>query len=128
MLTLTIILALMFAAYAAFTYRYARYSPWRATWQGITLMAQTITMGGLVAFFVVDTAVPNQWPGRGWILYPLLVLLLLEAWAALAGLLYVQQGSRLVSERQGTGYVEPERITTTISTIEYTGETREEES
>lgn len=110
MTPLIIILVLMFTPYVLFAYRYARYSPWRATWQGITLMAQKITMASLVAFFIVDTLFPVHWAGRDPVLYVLLGLLLIEGWATLAGLLHVQRADHPVTERQGTGYVHPEDI------------------
>src|SRR5690606_31061773 len=106
------ILALMFIAYTAFAYRYARYSPWRATYQGITLLAQKLTMAALVAFFITDTLLPAGWMGRDAVLITLLGLLLVEAWATLAGLWHVQHAPFPVSEKQGTGYVHPEDIDT----------------
>jgi len=117
---LTVVLVLLFAAYAIFAYRYARYSPWNATWQGITLLSQKITMAALVAFFIVDTLIPLvDWPGRYSGLLILLTLLLVEAWATLWGLLRVQRTQGPVPRRQGQGYVpadeivtDPNRITT----------------
>lgn len=109
-LTVSIILGLLFIAYAVFAYRYARHSPWDATWQGITLEAQKLTMAALVGFFLVDTIVQGPWPGRVPVLILLLFLLLVEAWATLIGLLHVQRAHRPVSRRQGTGYALPEDI------------------
>ena len=111
-ITLTSILFVMFASYSIFAYRYARYSPWNATWQGVTLLSQKLTMAALVAFFVVDTLVPNSYPGRYSILVILLTLLAIEAVATLVGLLHVQRSRAPVSRRQGTGYVDPEDIVT----------------
>ena len=110
MTALIILLLLMFTPYALFAYRYARFSPWRATYQGITLMAQKVTMASLVAFFIVDTLLPGHWPGRDPLLYILLGLLLVEGWATLAGLVHVQRADHPVTEHQGTGYVNPEDI------------------
>ena len=110
-IALLAILGLLFAAYAGFAYRYARHSPWRATWQGITLEAQKITMALLVGYFFAGTLVPGDWGGaRPVILYVLLGLLLIEAWATLLGLLHVQQANEPVSKRQGTGFAHPEDI------------------
>lgn len=111
-ITLTTILILLFAAYSIFAYRYARYSPWNATWQGITLESQKITMALLVAFFIVDTLAPDSYPGRYSILVILLTLLLIEAWATLLGLLHVQRARHPISKRQGTGYAHPDDIAT----------------
>jgi hypothetical protein len=108
--TLIVILTTMLVAYLAFAYRYWRFSPWKATWQGVTLQSQKLTLAALVAFFIVDTAIPGQWPGRAAILIALLILLALEAWATFLGLLHVQRQDRPVSRRQGTGYVPPEDI------------------
>lgn len=107
---LTSVLALLLAAYVVFAYRYARYSPWNATYQGITLLSQKLTLSALVAFFIADTLIGGDWPGRYSILMILLSFLLVEAWATLAGLLHVQRAPGPVSERQGAGYVEPEDI------------------
>lgn len=107
---LTIILALLLVAYATFAYRYARYSPWNATWQGVTLLSQKITMAAIVIFFIADTLMPNDWPGRYSLLVILLTLLLVEAWATLFGLLHVQLAPHRVNKRQGTGYALPDDI------------------
>lgn len=107
---LTSILSLLFFAYAIFAYRYVRYSPWNATWQGVTLLSQKITMASLVGFFIVDTLAPNSYPGRYSLLVILLTLLLVEGWATLAGLLHVQRKSGSVSEKLGMGYREPDDI------------------
>jgi hypothetical protein len=103
-------LALMFVAYATFAFLYATRSPWASTWQGVTLLSQKITMAALVLFFLFDSIVPGDWDGRLVILVSLLVLLTLEAWSTLLGLVHVQQQQRPVSRRQGTGYVLPEHI------------------
>lgn len=89
--TLGAILASLFAAYAIFAYRYMRFSPWNATWNGIVLEAQKITLAATVLFFGVDTFVDGYWPGRYSILLILLVLLSVEAWATLLGLIDVQR-------------------------------------
>lgn len=107
---LTSVLGVLFLAYSTFAYRYARYSPWNATWQGITLLSQKITFSAIVAFFIADTLIGGDWPGRYSLLMILLTLLAVEAVATLAGLLHVQRAPGPVSERQGTGYVEPEDI------------------
>jgi len=107
---LTSILSLLFVAYASFAYRYYRYSPWNATWQGVTLFSQKLTLAALVGFFIGDTIVEGVWPGRTAVLLILLTLLLVEAWATFAGLLHVQRAARPVPERQGVGYAEPEDI------------------
>ena len=110
---LTGVLTLLFAAYAIFAYRYYRHSPWNATWQGITLFSQKLTMAALVAFFIVDTLIPvTDWPGRYSLLLILLTLLLVEAWATLWGLLRVQRAQGPVSRRQGQGYAPPDGIVT----------------
>lgn len=114
---LTTVLCVLFAAYSTFAYRYFRHSPWNATWQGITLLSQKVTMAALVAFFIVDTVVtaiwPDaRWPGRYSALIILLTLLAVEAVATLIGLLHVQRAPGKVSSRQGTGYVEPTEIRT----------------
>lgn len=90
-ITLGIILASLFAAYTLFAYRYARYSPWNATWNGVILEAQKITLAAMVAFFFFDTFMDGYWPGRYSILLILLTLLAIEAWATLFGLLHVQR-------------------------------------
>ena len=104
------VLVPLFAAYATFAYRYARHSPWNATWQGITLEAQKVTLALLVAFYIVDTIIGGYWPGRYSILLILLTLLLVEAWATLWGLLVVQRAKGKVSKRKGTGYVDPKKL------------------
>ena len=110
-IALITILGLLFVAYVGFAIRYARHSPWRATWQGITLEAQKITMASLVGYFLADTLIPGDWGGARYaLLYVLLGLLLIEAWATLLGLLHVQQAHRPVSKRQGTGFAHPEDI------------------
>lgn len=93
-ITLGSILSILFAAYAYFAYRYFRYSDWNATWQGITLLSQKTTMAAFVAFFIVDTIIPESYPGRYSILVVLLTLLTVEAWATLVGLLRVQKYGR----------------------------------
>lgn len=121
-ITLTSVLSLLFLSYAAFAYRYFRYSPWNATWQGITLESQKITMAALVGFFIVDTLAPSSYPGRYSILVILLTLLLIESIATLAGLLHVQRHQGAVSPRQGVGYTDPENISDDASaTLEDSG-------
>lgn len=107
---LSVLLGLLFVAYVIFAYRYARYSPWNATWHGVTLEAQKVTMASLVAFFIADTIIGGEWPGRYSILVVLLTLLMVEAWATLAGLLHVQRSKKKVTPQRGMGYVEPEEI------------------
>lgn len=85
------LLALMLIAYATFAVLYGTGSQWRATYQGITLMSQKITMSALVLFYMVDSLIEGYWPGRLVILYILLMALTIEAWATLAGLIHVQQ-------------------------------------
>ncbi len=109
---LTVVLSVLFIAYATFAWRYFRHSPWNATWQGITLLSQKVTMAALVAFFIVDTLIPGTWPGRYSLLIILLTLLAVEAVATLVGLLHVQRAPGKVSRRQGTGYTEPVNIQT----------------
>lgn len=109
---LTSVLVVLFLAYVTFAWRYFRYSPWNATWMGITLLTQKITFSGLVAFFIADTLIPGTWPGRYSVLMILLTLLAVEAIATLVGLLHVQRASGPVSRRQGTGYADPENIQT----------------
>lgn len=109
---LTSILMVLFLSYATFAYRYFRHSPWNATWQGITLLSQKITMASLVAFYIIDTIIPGTWPGRYSVLMILLTLLTVESIATLVGLLHVQRASGPVSRRQGTGYTEPVNIQT----------------
>jgi hypothetical protein len=70
-------------------------------------------MAALVGFFVVDTLAPASYPGRYSILVVLLTLLLVEAWATLAGLLHVQRARHPVPKRQGAGYAPPEDIEST---------------
>lgn len=110
MIALIVILSLMFVAYVTFAFRYFRYSPWRSTWQGVIMLAQKVTMAALVGFFIVDTLATDRWAGRFPLLMALLVLMLIEAWATLAGLLYVQRSTRPVTERQGAGLVPEEDI------------------
>lgn len=88
---ITTLLVLLFVAYTTFAYRYARYSRWKATWQGIVLESQKITLASLVAFFVVDTILEGAWPGRNPILIVILIALTIEAWATLGGLLATQR-------------------------------------
>lgn len=107
---IAILLTVMLLAYLAFAYRYMRYSPWRATWQGVTLLSQKLTLAALALFFIVDTLIEGFWPARFLSLTILLSLLAIEACATLAGLLHVQRAHRPVSKRQGTGYVLPEEI------------------
>ncbi|WP_404474864.1 hypothetical protein [Microbacterium aerolatum] len=109
---ITSILSVLFLAYAVFAYRYFRHSPWNATWQGITLLSQKVTMAALVAFYITDTIIPGIWPGRYSLLIFLLALLMVEAVATLIGLLHVQRSTGPVSRRQGTGYADPENIQT----------------
>lgn len=110
---LTTVLVVLFVAYSTFAYRYARHSPWNATWQGITLLSQKVTMAALVAFFIADTLAPSHvWPGRYSLLMILLTLLAVEAVATLVGLLHVQRAPGKVTRRQGAGYVAPEEIQT----------------
>ena len=110
LITLTVLLSSLLVAYGYFAYRYARYSPWNATWQGITLEAQKITMASLVGFFIVDGFFPEGYPGRYSILVILLTLLSIEAWATLLGLLYVQRRGGKVRHALGMGYVDPNRL------------------
>ena len=107
---INIILATMLVAYLAFAYRYFRYSPWSATWQGRTLLSQKLTFAALVGFFFFDGIIVGDWIGRFPILIGLLILLAIEAWATLLGLLHVQRHQRPVTKKQGTGYVAPEDI------------------
>lgn len=115
---LTSILSLLFFAYAIFAYRYARYSPWNATWQGVTLLSQKITMAALVGFFVVDTLAPNSYAGRYSLLVILLTLLLVEGWATLAGLLHVQRKGENITARQGIGYRDSRDIQSSDTLVE----------
>jgi hypothetical protein len=79
---------------------------------GYYLLSQKITMAALVAFYIADTIIPGEWPGRYSILLVLLALLAVEAVATLIGLLHVQRATGPVSRRQGTGYTDPENIQT----------------
>lgn len=110
LITLTTLLSSLLVAYGYFAYRYARYSPWNATWQGITLEAQKITMASLVAFFIVDGFFPEGYPGRYSILVIILTLLSIEAWATLLGLLHVQRKGGRVRNALGQGFVDPGRL------------------
>jgi hypothetical protein len=107
---LLVLLAAMATGHGAFVYRYMRYSPWRATWQGVTLMAQTLTLALLAVFYIFDTVVQGDWPGRQFLILMFMFALVGEAWAAFAGLVHVQRSSTPVTPRQGTGYVHPENI------------------
>lgn len=90
-ITLGVILVSLLVAYATFAYRYARHSPWNATWNGVVLEAQKVTLAATVLFFLFDTFMEDYWPGRYSILLILLTLLSIEAWATLLGLLHVQR-------------------------------------
>lgn len=103
--TIISILTVMFVSYSTFAYRYFRHSPWNATWQGITLLSQKITLAAFVLFFIVDTLVPNSYPGRYSILVVLLTLLAVEAVATLAGLIHFQHQEKHVGETVGIGVV-----------------------
>lgn len=105
--TILVLLVGYFLGQAAFIYRYGWFSPWRATWQGVILMAQTVTMASLILFYILDTVAIGPWPGRTLFLLVFLVCLTLESWLAFAGLLYVQRSNTPVSTRQGTGLVHP---------------------
>lgn len=102
-ITIASILTVMFFSYSIFAYRYARYSPWNATWQGITLLSQKITLASFVLFFIVDTLVPNSYPGRYSILVILLTLLAVEAVATLAGLVHFQKQDKHAEDSVGIG-------------------------
>lgn len=110
LITLTSLLTSLLVAYGYFAYRYAKYSPWNATWQGITLEAQKITMAALVAFFIVDGFFPEGYPGRYSILVIILTLLSIEAWSTLLGLLHVQRKRGKVRSALGMGYVDQNRL------------------
>ena len=101
-ITLGAILSILFAAYSYFAYRYFRYSDWNATWQGITLFSQKVTMSAFVLFFIVDEIVPEPYPGRYSILVILLTLLTVEACATLLGLLQVQKFGRTIRSTPDT--------------------------
>lgn len=106
--TLGVILASLFIAYVVFAYRYVRFSPWNATWNGIVLEAQKVTLAATVLFFGVDTFIDGYWPGRYSILLVLLVLLSIEAWATLLGLIHVQRRrDKFVKERKAKAAESP---------------------
>lgn len=103
------VLVMMVIPLVGFIYRYGRYSPWRASWQGITLMSQNIALLSLVSYYLVD-AVWGNWAHQRVILAAILIVLLALFWSALVGLLYVQNHQKPVTKRQGTGYVESDDI------------------
>jgi hypothetical protein len=104
----TVLFALGWGALAAFIYRYARYSPWRATRQGITLMSQKVTWLLMVTWCLVAPFV--EWPGERWVFLGLLVVIVGLFWATLGGLLAAQRSQRPVARRKGAGYVPHEDI------------------
>ena len=111
-IALPIILGLLFIAYATFAVFYFARSPWSGSWQGITLESQKVTMAALVGYFLVEQLFPGfrDWEGREVLLLVLLVFLLVEAYATLAGLLIVQNAHRPVTRRRGAGFAHPEDI------------------
>lgn len=109
--TIISLLSALFIAYSYFAYRYMRYSPWNASWQGIVLESQKITLAAFVLFFIVDTLVPNSYPGRYSILVILLTLLAVEAWATLLGLLHIQRREHGVGQALG---IKPDGTSATL--------------
>lgn len=107
---IVVLLVTLLVGHSIFIYRYARYSPWRATWQGIILMSQTITLALLVLFFIIDTAIVGDWPSRAFLLVLFLSLLAVESLVAALCLIYVQRQHTPVTPRQGTGFVHPDNI------------------
>jgi hypothetical protein len=107
---IVVLLIAMLSGHIAFAYRYMKFSPWRSTWQGITLLAQTVTLAALAAFYIIDTFAVGSWPGRMFFVISFLVALATEAWVATFCLVHVQRSQEPVSEKQGTGYVHKDEI------------------
>jgi len=107
-LAILILLIVGLVALVAFIYRYARYSPWRATFQGRTLMAQKVAMALLVAYFILQPFV--HYAAADIVKLVLVGLLMALFWTTLAGLLLAQTEHRPVSRKHGTGYVPPGEI------------------
>lgn len=108
----TILFALGLIPLAAFIYRYAKYSPWRATRQGITLMSQKVTWLAMVVWCLVSPFI--DWDGKRWVFFGLFVVIVALFWATFLGLLAAQRSQRPVARRKGAGYVPAEDIETTL--------------
>lgn len=99
-----ILLALAVIPLAGFIYRYARYSPWWATWQGRILFTQKIAMLALVLFYL-SSALFGDYPGKEVVKLALIAILVVLFWAMFLALLDAQTEQRPVKKSHGAGLV-----------------------
>lgn len=98
-----------------FIYRYARFSPWKSTIAGITLMAQKVVLLGLIGYLLAAVVVP-EFTGKGPFGYVLLALLGLLLWMMLLVLVWTQNETRPVSKRMGQIFLSREDLESTAET------------
>lgn len=103
-----LLLALALPALLVFVFRYARYSPWLATYQGRTLMAQKIAWIVMVAHFFTKEF--WHYPGFDIVENVVLSVVVVLFYTTLWGLLKAQNAARPVSKEQGQGYVLPKDV------------------
>lgn len=98
-----ILLILAVLPLAGFIYRYARYSPWYATWQGRILFTQKIAMLALVLFYLTGSL--WNYPGEHVVKLVLIAVLVALFWAMFLALLDAQTEQRPVKKSHGAGLV-----------------------
>jgi len=96
-------LALATIPLAGFIYRYARHSPWWATWQGRILMTQKIAMLALVLFYLTNSLF--DYPGEHIVKLALIAILVVLFWAMFIALIDAQTEQRPVKKSHGAGLV-----------------------
>src|SRR5690606_19587258 len=92
-----------------FIFCYGFFSPWWKTLQGRLLFTQKIAMLALIVFWLLDP----EFPGRDIVRLILITVLVLLFWAMFLALVWVQNTTKPVTRRTGTGFLPPEEIETT---------------
>lgn len=85
---------------------YGLFSPWWKTLQGKLLLTQKVAMLALVLFWAIDP----HFPGREIVRLVLISILVLLFWGMFLALIWVQNTSRKVTRRTGTGLIPQDEI------------------
>lgn len=85
-----------------FIYFYARYSPWRSTLQGKTLMSTWVGLFVLILYYLISGGV--DYPAEGIVKIIILFGLMVLFWTVFVALRMAQTEQTPVPKKRGTGY------------------------